>query len=307
MKDASYQKVFTDFPEIKRTYNSRSIYTGYFGFGWCSNLEKSLIIKSPQEITLKDCDLESPYVLMDENTLLKTRVFENPMTKERILFRSGIYSLSSKNGDLLQFNRNGQMTTLIEPNGKKISYLYTQNILNGLKTNSNHTLKFLINDTHQIFKIEGPKNISAIYLYEKENLIQSVDSLRLSYLYEYDKLNNLIRLTHPDKTEDLISYNNDFDRVVKIQLKNQCIEYYDFATVEKEPLHQVSNLIRKCGNKIIHQFTYEFWYQTRPDGAKYLERYKINQHQQTLDITYHPYDGSPTRILKNGKDLIRQI
>ena len=50
-----------------------------------------------------------------------------------------------------------------------------------------------------------------------------------------------------------------------------------------------------------------------PEDLLFLhERYKINQSKtntknQTVDITYNPYDGNPVRILKDGKDLITKI
>lgn len=309
MKDASYQVSFTDFPELTRTYNSRSLHTGYFGFGWCSNIEKSLIIKSPRDIILKDCDLESPFVLTDENILLKTRTFENPLTLEKILFKTGSYTLYLKTGEIRIFNRKGQTTLVIQPGGQKMAFQYIGNTLESIHTHDGKNLKFQVNDTNQVFKIEsgGGRGPSSIYLYEKENLIQSVDSLQSSHLYEYDKLNNIVKLTYPDKTHEYITYNNDHDRVIKMELRNKCQEYYDFFTENKDPLHQISTLTRKCDNKTIHQYIYEFWYKTRSDGLRYLERYKINQSKQTLDITYHPYDGNPVRIIKNGKNLITQI
>ena len=46
-RSAGYSKTFVDFRSpgtgflltAERTYNSRSLYNGLFGFGWCSNLE----------------------------------------------------------------------------------------------------------------------------------------------------------------------------------------------------------------------------------------------------------------------------
>lgn len=312
MKDASYRNTFTDIQEIKRTYNSRSLYTGYFGFGWCSNLEKSLNIKSPKEISFKECDQESPFVLTDENNFLKTRTFENPITKEKLIFKNGTYSQYLQTGEIRIFNRRGQLISTISPDGNKIGYLYDQKTLTTLKTNLNFLLNFSYNDTQQITKIQSNTGASTLYLYEKENLVQSVNSLKQSHLYDYDELNNMVRLTFPGKTEENIVYNNDHDRVLKIQLRNECTEYYDFYHKNNDPLYQVSTLTRKCDNKTVHTFIYEFWYKVRTDGLKYLERYKINQStqsikNQTVDITYNPYDGNPVRILKNGKDLINRI
>jgi len=55
MKNASFSDYWVDlmvpgnnfFLRISRTYNSRSLFSGIFGFGWCSNLETQI------EITLE--------------------------------------------------------------------------------------------------------------------------------------------------------------------------------------------------------------------------------------------------------------
>jgi hypothetical protein len=307
MKDASYKNSFIDIKEIHRTYNSRSLYTGLFGFGWCSNFEKSLKILSTKEIILKNCDQESPFVLTDENNLLRTRMYQNIITKEKILFKNGTYTLYLRNGEIQVFSRTGQMLSIIGPDGKRTSLTYSRSgrnpELSQVKSDEG-VLRFKMNDTGQVTKIESSNGLTALYLYEKENLIQTIDSEKKSHLYEYDSLNNIIKIIYPDKTEENMVYNNDYDRVVKIQLRNNCVEYYDFYNKNNDPLYQVSTLTRKCNKKTIHQYIYEFWYKYRPDGLKYLERYKIDQKTQTLDITYNPYSGNPVRILKNGKSLI---
>jgi YD repeat-containing protein len=307
MKDASYKISSIDIKEIRRTYNSRSIYAGIYGFGWCSNLEKSLNILSTQEIIFKDCDLESPFVLTDENNLLKTRLYQNSINKEKIFFKNGTYTHYLNNGEIRIFNRTGQILSLVTTDGKRTQFIYSRNTLSLVKSDWGD-LRFYMNHTGQVTKIESSSGgVSAFYTYEKEKLIQSTDTDKNTTSYEYDSLNNIIKVIYPDKTEENIVYNNDYDRVLKIELRNHCLEYYDFYSKNKDPLYQVSTLTRKCDNKTIHQYIYEFWYKYRSDGLKYLERYKIDQKTRTLDITYNPYDGNPIRILKNGKIWIKNI
>ena len=40
---------------LTRHYSSRSLYRGYFGFGWCSNIEYNMEILSPGEVRLYHC------------------------------------------------------------------------------------------------------------------------------------------------------------------------------------------------------------------------------------------------------------
>ena len=41
--------------QIKRTYNSRTLFTGIFGFGWCSELESMVEVTADENIRLTEC------------------------------------------------------------------------------------------------------------------------------------------------------------------------------------------------------------------------------------------------------------
>ena len=62
-RSAGYSKTFIDFKSrdsnvplvIERTYNSRSLYNGLFGFGWCSNLETLLAVLPDNSLKVVEC------------------------------------------------------------------------------------------------------------------------------------------------------------------------------------------------------------------------------------------------------------
>ncbi|MCO5112853.1 MAG: DUF6531 domain-containing protein [Bdellovibrionaceae bacterium] len=63
MKDANYSETWTDLDlggpgyilKVTRTYNSRSIHDGIFGFGWCSDFETKLEITPESNIKVTEC------------------------------------------------------------------------------------------------------------------------------------------------------------------------------------------------------------------------------------------------------------
>ena len=71
-KNGNYTKTFVDisFPgaglpfKVERTYNSRSLYRGLFGYGWCSNLETRIDVLPDNTLNLVECGggREIPYV-----------------------------------------------------------------------------------------------------------------------------------------------------------------------------------------------------------------------------------------------------
>lgn len=63
MKNANYSNTWIDMEvpgsgfdlRVVRTYNSRSLFNGIFGFGWCSDFETSLEITGDSNIKIKEC------------------------------------------------------------------------------------------------------------------------------------------------------------------------------------------------------------------------------------------------------------
>ncbi len=63
MKNANYSNTWVDLKvngsgydlKLERTYNSRTLFNGMFGFGWCSNFETSLDITAEGNLKVKEC------------------------------------------------------------------------------------------------------------------------------------------------------------------------------------------------------------------------------------------------------------
>src|SRR5437868_7108362 len=63
MKNANYSNTWIDMEvpgsgfdlKVVRTYNSRSLFNGIFGFGWCSDFETSLEVTGDSNIKIKEC------------------------------------------------------------------------------------------------------------------------------------------------------------------------------------------------------------------------------------------------------------
>ncbi len=63
MKNANYSNTWIDMEvpgsgfdlKVIRTYNSRSLFNGIFGFGWCSDFETSLEVTGDSNVKIKEC------------------------------------------------------------------------------------------------------------------------------------------------------------------------------------------------------------------------------------------------------------
>ena len=63
IRSAGYSKTFVDFKasapgfvlKVERAYNSRSLFNGLFGFGWCSNFETQLEVLPDNSLKVAEC------------------------------------------------------------------------------------------------------------------------------------------------------------------------------------------------------------------------------------------------------------
>src|SRR5580704_195489 len=63
MRNANYSDNWTDLEvksagydlKVQRTYNSRTLYNGMFGFAWCTDFETSLKITPENTLKVTDC------------------------------------------------------------------------------------------------------------------------------------------------------------------------------------------------------------------------------------------------------------
>jgi len=83
MQNANYSNTWTDFSlpaqeagaelKLERTYNSRTLFNGMFGFGWCTNFETSLTITAEGNLERRSCGAGNEDVF-DATPLTRQRV-----------------------------------------------------------------------------------------------------------------------------------------------------------------------------------------------------------------------------------------
>jgi hypothetical protein len=75
MKNANYSNTWIDLIvpgtgydlKISRTYNSRTLFSGMFGYGWCSEFETSIAITSENNLRLTECGAGQEIVYTPHN------------------------------------------------------------------------------------------------------------------------------------------------------------------------------------------------------------------------------------------------
>jgi YD repeat-containing protein len=299
MKDASYFKTWIDFEirkeahifQLRRTYNSRSLHPGLFGFGWCSDFEKRLDLSQSErdndQIILNDCRLTAPIRFKKK----KENLYEAP-NKETLEFKDNIYLRTTTKNKIQKFNKLGQLTSLIDSTKDRLDLTYDPSgLLQKITFNkdSELNLKFDFSRRH-IQSITSGKIPGAHYRYEDQNLIQVTNSWKNSFSYQYDDLHNLTRIQYPDKIQEILTYDKEKDWILRIDTRNQCAEIFKFTRQGKNS-NYFSSAEKRCAGKSITKTVYEFRYQDRTDGSKYLQQVKVTQGNKIQRISYQKTQG----------------
>lgn len=291
MKDASYYKTWIDLEiqrgskvfQLRRTYSSRSLHQGLFGFGWCSDFEKSLDIRRKnEEIVLQDCRTNAPIRYKK-----KSPTQYESASKEILEYRDKEYFRTTTKNSLQKFNKNGKLVSLVNASGDRLDLSYDlTGFLNKIRYNNSSEILVTADVTKKrILQITTPHNPGVLYKYLGQDLIQVRNAWKNTFEYSYDGLHNLTRIQYPNKTRELIVYNTEQDWVVKVTHREGCEDLFKFQRQGGSD-NYTATAEKRCANKVTNKTVYEFRHKARADGSKYLDQVKFSQGNKVQRVAY---------------------
>jgi hypothetical protein len=272
MKDAGFTAKIVDFTigkfHFERSYNSRSLHQGLFGFGWCTKYEKSLSFIEGKTF-LRDCELDN---LLEVQAVKKkkTWIVENHQEIQTYNLQGQLISLqnSHRRKESLHYSSEGQLEIIaVSP---RLQFRLTP-----------HSSGAFI---AKVERLKGPSPQSWEFKYEKGDWIQSGANRA-----KYDDYHNLIELKVNTHTT-VITYLSDKDEVQSVSL-GSCRETYEFTKGESL---QLSKRDRFCDGKLTLSRSYAFEFTKNPMGQNILSRLRIYDPQSKkwqLDATFQPTTG----------------
>lgn len=286
---------------LKRNYNSRSMTTGLFGFGWClEDLEVRLEPLADDNWRLATCNGPLDFVRQGAGEWVHeatgSMLLKTPLGLERKTEDGGsqIFSMS---GGLERIHRPGGETLTVSRDAKGRPERIASSLGPQIK---------LVYDPHapRVVRVEASergnrKNARLTYHYKDGNLTEAADEAASLFLYSYDAFHNLTRAEYADKTFETLNYDDAQDRVSRIRTRENCVESYQFQTPGKD--HLVSTAEKSCAGQKISSTRHEFWHRTDGNGRIYLAQARVTQGKSVVSANFEP------RIRSNGQPNHRRM
>jgi hypothetical protein len=285
LKNGNYYITIEDLAKEKmlsREYNSRSNYSGLFGFGWCSPLEQKLIPESKSQYQLIYCDKKIHISTSDVFEFQSTRTWQN-----------------------LEFTKAGLLLSFLSQDGQRTELVYKDGLLTDVIKGQNFSLKFKYEpNKKRIQMITFNKSQLIYFTYDNLSLLKaSRHSLFGSLNYQYDSFSNLTELYGAAGTVEHMLYDSKKDLLLE-RITSECVENFSYTSPHDATKLTVKTL-RACRRSHKKAIDYEFRFKESRFGHRALSSLKITSKQMSFIIDYDLESGKilKNRRIKNDKDL----
>jgi hypothetical protein len=254
----------------RRSYQSRSLYNGIFGFGWCSEFEKSLKFNGDSEIELSDCQ--------SSESLIFTRTAKNLFIaghskSDQIVAKDQTFERYLE-GQLVQvFDQRGRLLQLVSLERNCYIYYGKFHRISKVTIENGETIHWKW-DQGKVISLSTASATLVQFHYKNQNLIEVNQSHKnTTEKYEYSSTHNLVQ-----DGKLRITYNEESDIVTSIKDKN-CLENFRYTLMSPS----IQSTFRKRTCKSIGPKTEQFRFTFGHDrnGDQLLVKVEVLKNNRT--------------------------
>jgi YD repeat-containing protein len=268
MKNANYSNTWVDFNldgtgydlKLERTYNSRTLFNGIFGFGWCTNFETKLDVTGENNLKVKECGAGAELVFsqreINKQDVEKTVDFIiTKMKAEKVAGRTDDF-YKKKREELFEYDETraseakkyGMVNKLVDgstfrANGKEVDSIifktsyYERTLPDGSKQrfNPQGQLTHMYDKNSNMLKLE----------YDKAGLLKEVaDTNARKLTFKYYPNKKVHQILGPNGLKSEYQYQNTDDLTYSIDSKKFATKYtYD-------DLHNITKIVFTDGSVV---------------------------------------------------------
>ena len=297
---------------IARTYHSRSLHLGLFGFGWCTEYERWVQRVGPEEVILRSCEQSSPLKFRLAKKGARKGLFFYAKNGKRIALIQGEYRFQDSPRGLYTFNRKGHFISRRSEKSSLVLDRDSKGRLVGLREGSVRIEFHYATNSRKVIRVSNEKGDDIRYTYKGHDLVEAHSSLGWKKNYGYDRFHNLTWIRRDGRTTNRMTYNADLDRVTAHWEVDHCTTFVDYSpsSTPRIGIQKVCDAENTISGEV--QFNQEAW------GRRELMPQAINlrvdditsftigptgkvqglnsTEMGSLQIHYHPQLKLPTRI-----------
>lgn len=297
LKTGSFSETAIDFIHdsfrLERKYQSRSLFNGLFGFGWCSNLDIQLKVLSKNEVVLQDCTGDQVYRGDSPSPVLKSQ--KDSIEK---VAKGNLYRRTLPDNTIQIFSERGRLLKW----GKLEFHYSEEGHLQSLRIQEGPLLTFaMANKKIAQVNIAGK---SLVYSYDNNNLKEAGNFWNQRTFYRYDEFHNLLRIDYSNAQFVSLYYESQSDRLIRQVGRDGCTDHFDYTLMPDNPkAHYVTKWKRSCAGTLIRDLTYDFQFKKTVAGRSYLAELRIfAARSPASEGTTYQFDelGRLSWVKKNG-------
>ncbi len=200
---------------VVRTYNSRSLAAGIFGYGWRSNIELQVVDAGTGPITFIDSD-GTRHIF--GQAIDGTYTVAGGIYLTLVKHTDGTYSITQNNGTITNFNTTGNISSIVDTNNNITNYSYTSGRLSSITDASGRITTISYGTNGYVSSITYAGSRTVTYGYDaNNNLTKYTNAIGKFITYGYDGNHNLTSITDERNiTTETIAYDTANDRVSSV-------------------------------------------------------------------------------------------
>jgi hypothetical protein len=287
IKDASYYIQANDLPQhsiFQRVYTSTNSYRGYYGRGWCSEIDKKIEIKKDL-ILFIDCRYSDPI----QFTRIGSEYFSSNNQKARRVADDHIQI------DNLEFNPTGQLVKIRDKKQRIYKISYTNDKPSSVSLNDKLIANIVhSNATKTIQSVHEQNQHKIIHHYENGNLVWTKSNRLGTQRYIYNQFHNLTQWSNSTGKKEDVEYDDLTDRVL-VKKSGKCQENYSYSD-SSDGMTLAAEVNRSCGQLEISKTNYDFKYVRNLAGERSLHEMKIKTSRGQLEVQYDLASGQTLKV-----------
>lgn len=214
---------------LQRIYQSRSLFRGFFGHGWCSNLDRSLNTKQIDMVKYNDCSFDSAFRFRLTEAGKGYSLYESLDNPELSLKKTNNYLQLTTPRRILVFSTQGRLSKVSSPSENYELNYNSSGELTFIQTR-NAKYKVKLNQAGRIVSIKtSEKQQKLTYTYQGVNLVR-VSGKASTKHYSYSDLHNLTQIKEKGFTRNM-HYNELTDSLVAIGESDGCKQNRDHSSL----------------------------------------------------------------------------